>query len=136
MPPQILIAEDDRVLRRVLEFTLRRAGFRVVPVADSNAAMRCLVDMPMDILVTDHQMPGMTGLDLIRWSAQHALPPERCVLCTAKGLELDRDQLTRSIGVAALICKPFSPTKLVETVSHILAAHPTPNHSMAEAASV
>ena len=119
---QILIVEDDRVLRRVLEFTLRRAGFRVIPAGSPAEAMPVLKTAPVDLMITDHQMPGMTGMDLIRWSADNALPPSRCLLCTAKGLELDTDRITGSMGVAAVVVKPFSPSAMVEIVSRLAAS--------------
>jgi CheY-like chemotaxis protein len=115
---RVLVAEDDVVFRRVITFTLQRAGFAVTAVANGALAWECLGRESFDCLVTDHQMPQMSGielLNLLRKSEPHRGLPT--VLCTAKGLELDAVYLAERYQLAAVMHKPFSPRKLVEILS-------------------
>lgn len=67
-PLRVLCAEDHPDVRRVINKSLTDAGFHVVAVSDGLAAWRHLSASigDTDILVTDHQMPGMSGLELVR----------------------------------------------------------------------
>src|SRR6056297_2438641 len=64
-PITVLIAEDDPVFRRVISFTLSRCSLAVEAVGDGDAAYRRLREGGIDFLVTDHQMPICSGLELI-----------------------------------------------------------------------
>lgn len=122
---RILIAEDNRALARVTAFNLRRHGFEVLVAHDGRAAWEQLRRQHFDLVITDQQMPEMTGLDLcaaMRGSEMHARVP--IVFLTAKGLELDRRQLEDEFGVSRTYCKPFSPSEIVAGVREILDAAP------------
>ena len=115
--PTVLIAEDDPVFRRVLTFTVAKAGVQVEAVADGAAAYDRLVRGGIDFLVTDQQMPLCNGTELlqrVKETAGMLLPPT--ILCTAKGLELDRQSLIETYDLVAVMHKPFSPRKLSELI--------------------
>jgi twitching motility two-component system response regulator PilH len=63
----VLLAEDDRSLRRYLEVVLRRAGYDVVVAADGLEAMRVTLTTKVDIVVTDAIMPNLNGYELCRF---------------------------------------------------------------------
>ena len=67
----VLLAEDDRALRRYLEVVLRRAGYEVVPAADGLEAMKALLSTPVDAVVTDAVMPHLSGHELCRFLREH-----------------------------------------------------------------
>ncbi|QDV66679.1 hypothetical protein Poly24_03660 [Rosistilla carotiformis] len=125
-PPakQILVAEDDPVFRRVIVFALKQVGFSVDSVSDGEQAHRQLNLGDYDMLVTDHQMPLCSGLDLIhrlRESNRFAQLP--IVLCTARGLELDKEHLLAEFQLTDIMHKPFSPRLLAERIRYQLAKH-------------
>jgi DNA-binding response OmpR family regulator len=62
----VLVAEDDGPLRAVIATWLSAAGYRVSGVADGEAAWDALCADTVDVLITDHDMPGLTGLELLR----------------------------------------------------------------------
>lgn len=131
---QILVAEDDPVFRRVIVFSLKQLGFSVDSASDGEQAHRQLQAGNYDLLVTDHQMPLCSGLELIqrlRNSTRFANLP--VVLCTARGLELDKEDLRSQFHLADIMHKPFSPRLLAERVRSVMttvpAAHSQPNTS-------
>lgn len=66
-PPRVLIVDDDAGIRRATARALSQAGLEVVAVESGAAALATLeVDDPFDALVTDLEMPGMSGLELVR----------------------------------------------------------------------
>lgn len=114
-PKRVLVAEDDSVFRRVIEFTLARAGFQVRTAANGAIALQQLQCESYDCLVTDHQMPEMSGIDLLNYvRGSENLRSMPAILCTAKGLELDSEFLQKRYQLAAVLHKPFSPRKLAE----------------------
>ncbi len=70
-PATILLAEDDRSVRRYLEVTLTRAGYKVVAAADGLEAMKWLLSSEIDVLITDAVMPHLNGYELCRFLRQH-----------------------------------------------------------------
>jgi CheY-like chemotaxis protein len=116
-PTTVLIAEDDPVFRRVMSFSIARTGLTVESVGDGLAAYERLCQGGIDFLVTDHQMPICSGLELLEKLAdnqQLTAPPT--ILCTAKGLELDRELLGARFQLVDVIHKPFSPRKLIDSI--------------------
>lgn len=108
-----LIAEDEPVFRRVIRFTLERKGLEVEAVGNGQLALARLREQEFDFVVTDHQMPCLTGIELvhhIRFTLGLQTLP--VILCTAKGLELDSEYLREQYGLIAVLHKPFSPQHL------------------------
>src|SRR4029453_1185767 len=67
----VLLAEDDRALRRYLEVVLRRAGYEVLSAADGLEAMKALLSQTVDAVVTDALMPHLSGQELCRFLREH-----------------------------------------------------------------
>ena len=90
---QVLIAEDDSVLADVLQFNLQRAGFAVTTVESGDAAVEQLRTGTFDLLISDFQMPGLTGEQVCQVAREELkLTDLPILLCTAKGLEIDAEQ--------------------------------------------
>jgi CheY-like chemotaxis protein len=110
---KVLVAEDNIVLGDVLRFNLQRAGFAVTLVRNGVHALELLSTEKFDILVTDYEMPGIDGEQLcakIRDELQ--LESLRIVMCSAKGLELDREELKARFSLESILFKPFSIREL------------------------
>jgi len=122
-PARILLAEDNLALLQVTKFNLQRAGYEVVPAADGREAWQTLQQEEFDAVITDEQMPRMTGRELcetMRASEAHRYIP--VIFLTAKCLELDHSRLESELGVSRVLGKPFSPRDLVEIVGQVLFA--------------
>ncbi len=118
---KILVAEDNRVMSDVIRFNLEQAGFDVTVASNGRRAADLMETGQFDLLITDYQMPEMSGEELcrhIRQDQQHADVP--ILLCSAKGYELDLTQLAEELKIAKVLFKPFSPTELVDFVRSTL----------------
>ena len=116
----VVVAEDNRVLQDVIRFNLKRAGFEVHTAIEGAAALQLIEQYPIDILITDCQMPGMSGLDLCRRiRADERLHDMPILFCTAKGFEITPTILDE-LQLPEIICKPFSPRDLIARVQQLL----------------
>lgn len=122
---KILVADDNHALADVVRFNLQRAGFAVTVVYTGAQAWDRLQRESFDFIVTDYQMPEMNGAELcghIRRSSR--LAGVKVLLLSAKGMEMDVDQVKRELGLEAVMFKPFSPRELVQTISNCLQGQP------------
>ncbi|MCA9071544.1 MAG: response regulator [Planctomycetaceae bacterium] len=119
-PHQILVAEDNPVTSNVLKFNLQRGGFIVHVSNNGQEALNFLNRQVVDLIITDFQMPRMSGLELIqkiRESQTFGQTP--IFLCSAKGLELDLDMFHGDYHVQQVFFKPFSPKAIVEAANQL-----------------
>ncbi len=115
--PVILLVDDDRGVRMVCRIVLERNGFQVHE-ANSAAAARAIWEIHsqrINLLVTDFDMPGLTGLELSQLFRTQR--PELPVLLIS-GRQRDEIAIPQSIS---FLQKPFSPHALVEKVRECLA---------------
>jgi DNA-binding response OmpR family regulator len=117
--PRVLLAEDDRALRRFLEVVLDRAGYKVIPVADGLEAMKVALSVPVDIVVTDAMMPNLSGHEFCRFLRNsQTLSHIPVILLSA----LERKETTHNTEqVDAFLSKPVSGESLVECIEKLLA---------------
>jgi CheY-like chemotaxis protein len=111
---KVLVAEDNPALAGVVRFNLKRTGFDVTVARNGREALDMARGTPFDVVITDQQMPGMTGTELcaeLRRREEYRTTP--IIMLTAKGLELDIESLRQRLGVSAALPKPFSPAELV-----------------------
>ena len=117
LPPTVLIIEDDPVFRRVLGFTIARSGLNVETANDGDSGYERLMCGGVDFIVTDYQMPGCGGVELLeRLDELQDYRRPGAILCTAKGLELDGESLRKRFRLVGILHKPFSPRKLSEMI--------------------
>jgi DNA-binding response OmpR family regulator len=121
-PKSVLLCDDDVHILRAAEIKFSRAGFEVRSATDGLDAWREIERRCPDLVITDCQMPRMSGIELVDRirltpSVQH-LP---VIMLTAKGFELSHEALAEQSGVAAVVCKPFSPRELLRMAEEVLA---------------
>ena len=116
---RVLLAEDDRALRRYLEVVLQRAGYKVIPAADGLEAMKLALSTPIDIVVTDAMMPNLSGHEFCRFLRNsQTLSHLPVILLSA----LERKETNEDAGqVNAFLAKPVSAERLVECMENLLA---------------
>jgi CheY-like chemotaxis protein len=71
LEPCVLLVEDDRSVRRYLEVTLQRSGYKVLTAADGLEAMKLALSSAIDVVVTDAVMPNLNGRELARFLRGH-----------------------------------------------------------------
>ena len=115
--PHILVVDDDRRLRELLQKFLADNGFRVSAARDAAEARKLLAGMAFDLIVLDVMMPGEDGLQFTEALRRHSAIP--ILLLTARGeVEHRIDGLER--GADDYLPKPFEPRELVLRLSSIL----------------
>ncbi len=72
LQPCVLLVEDDRSVRRYLEVTLQRSGYKVITAEDGLEAMKVALSSKIDVVVTDAVMPNMGGQQLARFLRNQA----------------------------------------------------------------
>lgn len=121
----ILAVDDEAHILHVVSLKLKNAGFAVLTANDAEEALEAASTHPIDMLITDFQMPGMSGLDLAR--KLHAEPGRKnlpAMLLTAHGLALEQVELAHA-GITVCLSKPFSPRELLDKVHELLEARVT-----------
>ncbi len=111
--PVALVADDDRVTRRVLTMLLERQGFEVLVAEDGHGALRHVRTGRPSIIFLDARMPAPDGFDVCRTIREQRLvePEPFVIMLTAAGQESDRRRAAAA-GVNEFLTKPFSPSKL------------------------
>ena len=123
MPKRILLCDDEIHILRAAEFKLKRAGYDVRIASDGQEAWELIQQRVPDILITDCQMPRLSGFELTQRVRENPATRDLPVLMlTAKGFELSHEELAEKWNVIAIIAKPFSPRELLQTVNRILGA--------------
>jgi CheY-like chemotaxis protein len=126
----VLIAEDNVAMGYVIRFGLERAGLEAVHVVSGDKAWDLLQHRHFDMLVTDFQMPGMTGGELCqRMRQDQRWVDTPVILLTAKAFEIETAYYRQTLGVSAVLMKPFSPRELTRLVQETLAVEASSHRS-------
>jgi two-component system alkaline phosphatase synthesis response regulator PhoP len=119
MPCRILVADDEVAIANVVARKLQNAGLQTIVATDGQEAYeRALAERP-DFVITDLQMPGMSGLELCERLTLELDEPIPTILLTAKGFEVDVAALTH-LPILHVMTKPFSPSELLANVREAL----------------
>jgi CheY-like chemotaxis protein len=122
MAGRILIVDDEAHILHVLSLKLRNAGYEVVTAVDGEDGYELACQHLPDLVITDFQMPYMTGLELCQAMATNTPTAHIPVLIlTARGYALDDDDL--KIGnIKGVLSKPFSPRAVLQLVKETVSA--------------
>jgi CheY-like chemotaxis protein len=118
----VLLAEDDRALRRYLQVILERAGYRVSAAADGLEAMKAALSQHFDVVITDAVMPHLGGPELCRFLRRH--PKLNTVpVIMLSGVEQSAPAPAPATGESAdvYLSKPVRAEALIECVKRVLA---------------
>ena len=117
--PGILVVDDDAGIRENIADLLSSENYEVVSAANADEAMRVLESQRIDLLLTDFQMPGRNGVELIEAArrANHRVP---AILMTAYLYMFEQMDERRREGVT-LLRKPFDAEEILQTVAEKLA---------------
>jgi two-component system phosphate regulon response regulator PhoB len=117
---QVLIVEDEKPIRDMIAFGLRRAGFDVREAEDTTAARASIADRRPDILLVDWMLPGQSGLELTRAIKRSRETQDLpVIMLTARADEHDKVAGLEG-GADDYITKPFSPRELLARINAVL----------------
>lgn len=120
--PRVLIADDASGMRTYLRTILVAAGFECIEAKDGGEAFDAILKSAFDLLITDLDMPGMDGFQLI--SAVSLLPVSRgrppIIVCSALLDETTAGRRPELRAAAALLAKPVQPDDLLKAVGKTL----------------
>ena len=121
----ILVAEDDLHILRVISLWLKRNGHEVAEARTGPEALARLRAGGVDLMVTDVNMPGMTGLDLLATATAEGLLPRGAIVLTSRCDQQEIADAVRAQG-GLVHPKPFSPSRLLATIEYKLGAPAAP----------
>lgn len=127
MSKRIVVADDEAHILRVMSMKLTNAGYEVMTAVDGEEALELCEREKPDLLITDYQMPVMSGLELckqLRSSEQTRNIP--AIMLTARGFDIEASDMVAA-GITAVLAKPFSPREVLAKVNDLLDVTNTPS---------
>jgi CheY-like chemotaxis protein len=124
---KVLVVDDEVHILYVVSLKLRNAGYEVITAQDGREALELAQIESPDLLITDYQMPYLSGLELCR--RLQRIPATRhipALMLTARGFSVD-PQAMLAAGIKLCLHKPFSPREVLTAVDGMLAVTPAEN---------
>jgi two-component system, OmpR family, alkaline phosphatase synthesis response regulator PhoP len=117
---KILVVDDEVHIVQVVAIKLRNNGFEVITAENGAEGLDLAIQERPDLIVSDYQMPVMSGLEMIE--NLRAKPETRdipVVMLTARGFAIE-DEKKQQLRVTACLSKPFSPRELLQSIESVL----------------
>lgn len=122
MIKRAITVDDSKTMRDMVVFTLKKAGFEVIEAEDGKAALSALGNIPVDLIITDLNMPNMNGIELIRSLRANQIYKFTPILMLTTEGDQARKEEGKSAGATGWIVKPFNPEKLIQVINKVCAA--------------
>jgi DNA-binding response OmpR family regulator len=122
MSKQIIVVDDDKEVREIVTFVLKRNGFDVAFACNGMQLQQLLAQYLPNLIILDVMMPGENGYEIFRSLQQDARTRHIPVIIMTAHDEAIYEQISSDLGVAEHITKPFHPLELVERVNILLRA--------------
>lgn len=118
---QILIIDDDNLVRGMMAKAIQKAGYNVKEASDGNEGLQIILHYPIDLVITDMLMPDKEGVETII-EIREIRKDLKIVAMSSGGKKQDMTFLKMAEGVGAnkLLKKPFRPSELLETIKGLL----------------
>ena len=112
--PVLLLVDDEPRILSALRRTLRREPYELLVAETWSEALHLCETQPVDLVLSDHKMPGMTGLQLLERIA--ARRPQVIRMLITGWTEAIPEEAMRAVGVRAVVSKPWEDAALKETL--------------------
>jgi CheY-like chemotaxis protein len=117
---KVLVVDDEIHIVHVVAIKLRNNGYDVITAANGAEAYEMACEECPDIIVTDYQMPVMTGIELVeKIRANEASSEIPVILLTARSFAIEEDQ-KQNLQISQCLSKPFSPKELLRSIEDVL----------------
>jgi two-component system alkaline phosphatase synthesis response regulator PhoP len=117
---KVLVADDEVHIIHVVAIKLRNNGYEVVTADNGAEAFELACEEKPDIVVTDYQMPRMTGLELVERLRQCAQTKDiPVIMLTARNFAISQQQ-QEELQISECVSKPFSPKELLGNIEDVL----------------
>ena len=120
MAKTVLTVDDSASIRQMVTFTLKGAGYDVVEAVDGVDGVEKAKGRPVDLVLTDQNMPRLDGISLIK--TLRGLPQYKAtpiLMLTTESSDVMKTQ-GRNAGATGWLVKPFDPQKLIEVVKKVI----------------
>ncbi len=120
MKEKILIVEDDKDIIKMLEYNLKKEGFKVIHASDGEDALDLAVRQYPDLILLDLMLPGIDGLEVCKaLKGENKAAAIPIIMLTAKSQESDK-VVGLELGADDYVTKPFSPRELIARIKAVL----------------
>jgi len=117
---KVLVVDDEIHIVHVVSIKLRNNGYEVDTASDGAEAFESACRDKPDIIVTDFQMPVMTGLELVEKLRKNETTKDiPVIMLTARGFAVE-DEQKEELDISEFLSKPFSPKELLRSIEDIL----------------
>ena len=117
---KVLVVDDEIHIVHVVAIKLRNNGFEVISAENGAKAFELACAEKPDIIVTDFQMPVMTGLELVAKLRQNETTKDiPVIMLTARSFAIE-DEQKQNLKISEFLSKPFSPKELLRSIEDIL----------------
>jgi two-component system, OmpR family, alkaline phosphatase synthesis response regulator PhoP len=117
---KVLVVDDEIHIVHVVAIKLRNNGYDVITAENGAEAFKIACEERPDVIVTDFQMPAMTGLEMVEALRQRQDTADiPVIMLTARGFAID-DSQKQHLRISECLSKPFSPKELLRTVEDVL----------------
>lgn len=123
---KILIVEDDEFLREIIMDHLVESGYEVVGAANGKLGKEIALTGGFDLIVSDVQMPFVTGVELLKWVREQSSIP--FILMTGF-TNLLKDSNPTDLGAQGLLTKPFTTQQLSDQIKAVIGTRTSEGHS-------
>ncbi len=115
---QVLVAEDDPGLNRLISFKLEKEGFKALSVFDGKAALKTALEEDIKAIILDIMMPFLDGIQVLK-KVHSAKPQLPVLILSIKSRENDLHQALE-LGAKDYMTKPFQPDDLITRLKQIM----------------
>ncbi len=120
MEKQILIVDDCGTTRKLLSYIVRERGYRILCASNGIEALEKIATNPVDLIITDLNMPQMDGIELVRNIRDNEAYKEiPIIMVTTEAGEEDKE-ISLKAGVTSFLVKPITPKRLLYEIEKLL----------------
>ena len=124
----ILVVDDDRHLRTIVQRALALSGYQVHETSNGFDALRLLDQLHPDLVITDVYMPDMDGIEFVRKAKQGINRPEMIVMSGGGNMSVEAVlEIATKLGARQTLRKPFSTDELLQAVTAVFKETGKPN---------
>ncbi len=121
----VLVIDDDIMMREVLQALLEAGGYEVTTASDGPDGLGRLAEARPDVVMVDHQMPGLSGIEVVGLLRADAATRDLAVVLMSGGSVDAVTALAAEAGADSHLAKPFGPADVFAAVAGAVAARPS-----------